>query len=214
MSGSDFVQDATYAEHFGTYLGILKRVLNHDPAMFTLPKNMRIADLGCGYGDVLKLLRSRGYTDLVGVEPDTMCLEGAKKEDLDIREGTLSRTGLPNASVDAVIVNMVFHHIDDYRSAIEEIARILRPKGLLCIMEPAPTLLRTVMDFLTFHTPLPKISKAVATRYAVMKLEVETGMYPKFLADQKSFHAIVENRFEKMWLRRGWFFQFGKYRLR
>lgn len=213
MTGADFVQDSTYAKNFDTYRRILNRLLNHDPAMFELPTDMRIADIGCGYGDLLKTLRSRGYSDILGIEPDSVCREATKKEGLGILDGTLENTGLPNCSVDVAIVNMVFHHINDYASAISELARILKPQGLLCIMEPAPTLLRRIMDFLTFKTPLPKISKAVATRHAVMQLEFQTGMYPKFLAQQKVFHSALENRFEKIWLRNGWFFQFGKYRL-
>ncbi|QJR16515.1 class I SAM-dependent methyltransferase [Usitatibacter palustris] len=214
MRDSEFVQDATYADHFGAYKSILNRVLDHDPAMFELPVGIRIVDIGCGYGDLLKLLRSRGHTNLMGVEPDLTCLEGARKEGFEVREGTLTATGLPDACTDAVIVSMVFHHVDDYDAAIREVARVLKPGGLLCVMEPAPTVLRTLMDFLTFKTPLPRISKSVGQRYAVMKLEIETGLYPKFLAEQKSFHAILQGRFEKVWLRRAWFFQFGKYRLR
>lgn len=214
MHDDHFIQDPAYAGHFGAYRAILHRLLHHDPAMFELPRDIRIVDVGCGYGDLLKTLRARGYTNLIGVEPDPVCRGGARKIGLDVRGGTLAATGLPDASADAVIVNMVFHHIDDYASAAAEIARVLKPNGILCMMEPAPTVLRRLMDFLTFRTPLQKISKAVASRYAVMKLEMDTGMYPKFLADQEEFHAALERHFQKLWLRTGWFFQFGKYRRR
>lgn len=214
MYDDHFLQDPTYAEHFGVYRKILNRLLDHDPAMFELPRDIRIVDIGCGYGDLLKTLRSRGYMNLLGVEPDQVCREGARREGFDVQSGTIAQTGLPDACADAAIVNAVFHHIEDYASAISELARILTPKGLLCFIEPAPTIFRRGMDFLTFHTPLPKISKAVATRFAVMKLEMETGMYPRFLAEQDLFHSALENRFQKLWLRHDWFFQFGKYRRR
>lgn len=212
MSESGFVQDRAYAGRFGAYRGLLSRLLDHDPAMFELDKGLQIVDAGCGYGDLLMTLRARGYTNLAGIEPDEVCLAAAKKEGLAVTQGTLSETRLLNGCADAVIVNQVFHHVDDYDAALVELHRVIKPGGLLCILEPAPTLLRWGMDLLTFHTPLPKIMKPVRARYEVMKLEVETGLYPKFLRQQAEFHAALENKFERLWHRPSWFFQFGKYR--
>ena len=68
-SAADFVQKVEYA--FGAYRNFLGEVLDHDPSMFDLPSpTARIADIGCGYGESLASLRSRGYTNLVGVEPE------------------------------------------------------------------------------------------------------------------------------------------------
>jgi hypothetical protein len=51
-------------------------------------------------------------------------------------------------------------------------------------------------------------------RYEVMRLEMETGVYPRFLTHQAEFAAALATRFEALWWRRGWFFQFGKLQLR
>lgn len=211
MNSGDFVQHSTYAGHFGAYRSLLGRLLNHDPAMFDLSADSQIVDAGCGYGDLLKTLRARGYRKLVGVEPDAACRTGAQAEGLDVREGTLMRTGLPDAFADAVIVNEVFHHVEDYVRNIDELARIVKPGGLLCFLEPAPTVLRSGMDLLTFHTPLPRLVPAIRTRYEVMRLEMDTGLYPQFLRQQPQFHDALARRFLRVWLRYGWFFQFGKY---
>lgn len=207
----DFVQRPEYAVNFGIYKKLLTRVLNHDPKMFELEKGALIVDVGCGYGDLLKVLKSRGYEKLVGVEPDALCREDCVKQGLDVRLGTLNKTELPDAFADVVIVNQVFHHIDNYDSAADELARILKPNGLLCFLEPSPTFLRRTMDVLTFKTPLPRLLKPVKTRYEVMKLEMETGLYPSFLNHQSQFHSAINSRFSRIWLRHGWFFQFGKY---
>ncbi len=180
--------------------------------MFALPKDAVIADIGCGYGDLLATLRERGYAHLTGVEPDPHCRGAAQKIGFAIREGTLTETSLDDGSVDAVIVNQVFHHIDDYGAALRELHRILKPEGLLCFLEPLDTLFRRGMDFLTFRTPLRKIAAPVETRYRVMSLEIETGLYPKWLDEQAKFHAELACTFDPIWFRRGWFFQFGKYR--
>jgi SAM-dependent methyltransferase len=213
MQRENFVQDPSYADHFGAYRAILARLLRHDPAMFDLPRGVQIVDVGCGYGDLLKTLRSRKYTRLVGVEPDEVCRNAALKEGLDVRDGTLAQTGLPSQFADVVIVNEVFHHVDYYDRGVSEIARILKPSGYLCIMEPAPTMMRKIMDFLTFHTPLRQFIPQVRVRYEVMRLEMETGLYPRFLTHQAEFAAALATRFRPLWWRRGWFFQFGKFEL-
>jgi SAM-dependent methyltransferase len=182
--------------------------------MFELPRDGQIVDVGCGYGDLLKTLRARNYISLVGVEPDTICRSAALKEGLDVRDGTLADTGLPGQFADAVIVNEVFHHVDDYARCTSEIARILKPKGYLCILEPAPTIMRKAMDYLTFQTPLRRLVSPVQMRYEVMILEMETGLYPRFLSHQAEFATALTTRFEPLWWRRGWFFQFGKFQLR
>ncbi len=211
MKSKDFVQDSTYAGYFGTYRGLLARLLNHDPAMFDLPHDALIVDAGCGYGDLLLLLKQRGYRHLTGIEPDEACRAGALAVGLDVREGTLGALGLPDEYADVIIVNEVFHHVADYEASCTELRRVIKPGGLLCFIEPQGTLLRRVMDGLTFHTPLRRFVPAVEARYQVMILEVETGLYPAFLREQKSFTRALDRRFECQWRRRGWFFQFGKY---
>lgn len=208
----DFLQDSTYAVHFEKYRGLLSRLLNHDPKIFNLNKNTRIVDVGCGYGDLLKILRARGYKKIVGIEPDPLCRKGCLQDKLDVRGGTISRTGLPNNFADVVIVNQVFHHVENYRTSIDELARIMKSKRLLCFMEPSPTFLRHIMDILTFHTPLPLLFSSIRTRYEVMKLEMATGLYPNFLESQDKFYEAINYRFSKVWLHQGWFFQFGKFR--
>lgn len=216
-SETDFVQDAAYAQHFQSYQDILKRLLKQDPGRgeFDLPVDALIVDAGCGYGEFLHQLTARGYTRLVGVEPDPMCREGARAAGLDVRQGILTDTGLPDEFADAVVVNEVFHHIEDYARASDELARILKPGGVLCFSEPRNGLLRRFMDFLTFDVPLlRKLVPVVEIRYQVLILEMQTGLYPKFLREQPAFYAAIERNFERQWLEQGQFFQFGKYRKR
>ena len=192
----------------------MSKVLNHDPKMFKLDKNAKIVDVGCGYGDLLETLCSRGYEKLIGIEPDATCRRSCLEKSLDVRDGTISKTGLTNAFADVVIVNQVFHHIDDFNGAADELARILKPGGLLCFLEPSPTLLRRAMDVVTFQTPFPSFIGFVKIRYEVMKLEMATGFYPNFLNHQTEFHNVINRRFSPVWHRQSWFFQFGKYRKR
>lgn len=213
---TDFVQDTAYTRHFHSYQAILKRLLSEDPGRgyFDLPADALIVDAGCGYGEYMRLLAKRGHTRLVGVEPDPLCREVACAAGLDVRQGTLTATGLPDSFADAVVVNEVFHHIADYARASDELARVLKPGGVLCFSEPRNSLQRRAMDFLTFEVPLRKIVPVVEIRYQVLILEMQTGLYPKFLREQAEFFAAIEKNFERLSLRNGHFFQFGKYRKR
>ena len=83
--------------------------------------------------------------------------------------------------------------------------------ALLCFMEPAPTFARSIMDWLTFSTPLPNWSAAVRSRYEVMKLEMDTGLYPGFLRRQTEFHSAVRRYFTPIWVRRGFFFSTARW---
>jgi len=210
---ADFVQDTAYATHFHTYQAILKRFLGEDPGRgyFDLPPDALIVDVGCGYGEYMRQLGHRGHTRLVGIEPDATCREGGRAAGFDVREGMLTATGLPDAFADAAVVNEVFHHIADYERASAELSRILKPGGILCFSEPRNTLQRRVMDFLTLDVPLRKLVPAVEIRYQVIVREIETGLYKKFLGEQAAFYAAIERHFERQWLKKGHFFQFGKY---
>ncbi|WP_460993293.1 class I SAM-dependent methyltransferase, partial [Staphylococcus aureus] len=106
--------DYSYAAHFRKYKGLLSKLLKHDPEMFKLSKNAIIVDVGCGYGNLLKTLKERGYKKLIGVEPDSICRNACLKDGLDVREGTISNTNLPSSYADVVIVNQVFHHISNF----------------------------------------------------------------------------------------------------
>jgi ubiquinone/menaquinone biosynthesis C-methylase UbiE len=105
------------------------------------PEPFRIADIGCGTGhSTLSLLRTGITARLIGVEPDPRMLQQA---DLLIRDsgyeverclGTGENTGLPANSLDAVLIGSAFHWMDPQKSK-EELVRILRPRGLIRIME-------------------------------------------------------------------------------
>lgn len=48
----------------------------------------------------------------------------------------IQKTGLPDGSYDLVIANHVLEHVDDFRAALKEIGRILRPGGLFICSFP------------------------------------------------------------------------------
>lgn len=106
-----------------------------------LSLSSRILDLGCGYGRVLGLLFEHGYRDLIGLDPAPAMIEMARARFPGIEFKELNRAPLiplPDNSVDATILFSVLTCVptdEGQRSIVDEVRRVLRPRGLLYISD-------------------------------------------------------------------------------
>jgi ubiquinone/menaquinone biosynthesis C-methylase UbiE len=96
----------------------------------------RVADVGAGTGISSKMFLDAGYR-VTAVEPNAPMRAAAERwlqayENFDAIDGRADATGLPDASVDLVIVAQAFHWFDE-ETTRREFARILRPRGLAAI---------------------------------------------------------------------------------
>ena len=87
----------------------------------------RVLDYGCGVGQVGRLVKERG-ADVTGADISDKLLEVARQY---IRVVKANGTRLPfeNESCDYVMAFMVLHIIEDPERVVNEIARVLKPKG-------------------------------------------------------------------------------------
>lgn len=106
-------------------------------AWCNLTPDWSIADVGAGTGMLADVFLANGNR-VIAVEPNeemrAMCAqlhEGASS--LEIREGTGENTGLPDASVDAIVVGRALHWFDITRAMIE-FRRVLRPGGWVIVL--------------------------------------------------------------------------------
>lgn len=90
-------------------------------------------DLGAGTGKLTAALRGRGT--MIAVEPDPAMLGELRRRfpDVDAREGSAESIPLPAGAVDAVLVGQAWHWFDTER-ALPELARVLRPGGVLAAL--------------------------------------------------------------------------------
>ena len=105
-----------------------------------LPPKARILDVGCGEGrHIFGSLQA--YTDVfcTGIDQDIPSLIKCKEgldffRELDtastvFMQGSVYKLPFENNSFDLVICSEVLEHLDNYHAAIEEIYRVLKPKG-------------------------------------------------------------------------------------
>ena len=100
------------------------------------PRDGAILDIGCGYGRVLAELAAHGFTDLRGLDfSEAMIARGMREfPGLDLAVRTGPDTGLPDESMDAVILFAVLTCIpddDEQAALLAEAGRVLKPGGLL-----------------------------------------------------------------------------------
>lgn len=92
-------------------------------------------DVGCGYGFLLQEMLMRNDVRGVGVElSEQEACYGQKQLNLDIRNGSLSSSGLSVGSFDLVSCFEVVEHISDPHSFIQELLGYVKPGGYLLVM--------------------------------------------------------------------------------
>ncbi|MBV6521941.1 MAG: hypothetical protein MNPFHGCM_02085 [Gemmatimonadaceae bacterium] len=109
-------------------------------------------DLGCGLGIQTAEMRRRGF-QVVGLEPSVGLLMQNRAGGAPVVAADALNIPLRTASVDFVFVIGVLHHLPGQPaqdSALREIARVLRPDGILLVHESNPRnpLFRFYMGYL------------------------------------------------------------------
>jgi SAM-dependent methyltransferase len=108
-----------------------------DPVM--LPRALarspkKALDVGCGEGRFCRMLKPHGV-DVVGVDPTPALIAAARSRDTGgvYLEAPAERLPFGSATFDLVVSYLSFIDIPDIESAIPEMARVLRPGGVLLI---------------------------------------------------------------------------------
>ena len=122
----------TYIFNYTRASSILSRL--RDRRKFPVNTSPRILDIGCGRGNLLKILKGMGC-DCYGTERIEFPMDD-HFQGIHIYREKLEDIVFAESFFDAVIIWHVLEHIDDPISILQEAARILRPGGILAIAVP------------------------------------------------------------------------------
>ncbi len=97
---------------------------------------LRIVDLGCGPGNTLRRLASKGA--VYGFDFSLDALRFAREKGVKhVLSADSIALPLASESVDCILALDVLEHVEDDRAALAEIARVVRPGGLFLFTVPA-----------------------------------------------------------------------------
>ncbi|HEY3479354.1 MAG TPA: class I SAM-dependent methyltransferase [Streptomyces sp.] len=125
---------AAYAEHRPDYPEAAVRWALEPVSGTDTDTRLDVLDLGAGTGKLTASLVALGHR-VTAVEPDPGMLGELRGRlpSVTALSGGAEEIPLPDASVDAVVVGQAFHWFDQER-ALPEIARVLRPGGVLAAL--------------------------------------------------------------------------------
>lgn len=100
-----------------------------------VPKNVRILDIGCGFGETLGYHQARGC-EAYGVEADENILRVAERFGYKVRAGLFDPTDWEQSFFDYVTMDQVIEHVQDPVATLRGIAQVLKPGGSAILGTP------------------------------------------------------------------------------
>ena len=118
-----------------------ERVIDRLGDFADLTPDMVVADVGTGTGFVAAGIAPR-VAKVIGIDISERILDVARHnleelaiDNVDLREGDITALPLADNSVDAAFANMVLHHAEDPAAMLTEMARVVRPGGVVAICD-------------------------------------------------------------------------------
>jgi SAM-dependent methyltransferase len=125
---------------------VMLSLLESTKEKITEAENPRVLDAGCGWGRWIVKLHNYCQKDfgMVGVDLDDFSLKYALSLDkvLEVARSNVERLPFVNDLFDLIFCSAVIHEIKSYsgrKRAIGEFHRILKPCGMLCIIDAFST---------------------------------------------------------------------------
>ena len=159
--------------------------LDYEMILRLMPEAASVVDLGSGNGELLSLLRGRGYAPLLGVERDSSQVVRCVERGLSVIHADLDKgiSAIPDKSFEVALLSQTLQSIVDVAGVLDEVVRIGR---------------RAIVSFPNFaHEPLRKMFMKEG------RLPKEEGLYAHEWHDtpNRRFPSILD--FQELCANRG-----------
>jgi 2-polyprenyl-3-methyl-5-hydroxy-6-metoxy-1,4-benzoquinol methylase len=104
-------------------------------AFRSVPRMVRVLDVGCGFGESLAYHEARGC-QAYGVDADDNILRVGERFGLNVRAGLFDPADYDPGSFDYVTLDQVIEHVADPREFMRGIAHVLKPDGVAIVSTP------------------------------------------------------------------------------
>jgi SAM-dependent methyltransferase len=188
MSRAEWVE--TWLEHRETNRKKIEKILKVFGFEQT-PRDAAILDLGCGGGEALDYLKHRGYTDLLGVEPERRLVESNRNQRIIVGD-CLDISWAGRREFDVVIMFGVLHHLhslEEMKKTARNVSSLLKKGGYFYSVEPWKNMARTIVTRLVLETPLRSLSSSLRTDSKLVQEEKKELAY--WLGVEKDFNRYA-----------------------
>lgn len=167
-------------------------------------KDERILDIGCGSGDLLKILKRNGYVDLTGLDPSQASLERLKELGIKtIKRNIFEPIQENEVRYNTIISTCVMEHILDLNNFLKIVESYLEQDGRFFVVVPS------VEGFQKYYQLKPnyfnhehinyfsKVSlKNLMMKHSLFSLTENDGEYYCVGSDLEKQDLMLENIFE------------------
>lgn len=105
-----------------------------------VPERARTLDVGCGVGNLSRLLRDQRQARVTALDFSTWACEQLTKDGFETVVSSLPRIPLPDSVFDVAVATEVMEHLDRPERTLAEMVRVVKPGGIIMCSVPNDTL--------------------------------------------------------------------------
>ena len=162
-----------------------------------LGSGQTLLDAGCGPGGNGAWLSAHGTVVGTDIAPEGLQFVRRRRPEIAPVQASLTAVPFPDASFDVVMELTVLYSVRDDLAAVAELARVVKPGGVLLMVEPAFEALRRAHDK-TVHTVrrYRRASLSALAQRAGLEVDRSTYLY-SFLAPPAAALGLVDRVFDR-----------------
>ncbi len=145
----------------------------------------RVLDAGCGAGWGTALL-ARGAAEAVGVDfspPAILAARELRGERARFLVGDLRDLPLEDAEFDCAVCFEALTHLAEPEGALDELRRVLRPGGVLCVSAPNPAVYPAGNPLQLSEVPPAELARLLRERFANVAVHPQQAYSASLLGD-------------------------------